>query len=55
MNTDAYGIPWDKPFQRMVESVDVMKLLWSTKETVNYKGEFFNLEKASLLLNLYNS
>ena len=40
MNTDAYGIPWDKPFQRMVESVDVMKLLWSTKETVNYKESF---------------
>ena len=53
MNLDAYGIPWDKPFQRMTESIDVMKLLWSTKETVNYKGEFFNMEKASLLLNLY--
>ena len=54
MNTDAYGIPWDKPFERMIEAVDVMKLLWSTKETVDYKGNFFNLEKASLLLNLYN-
>ena len=53
MNLDAYGIPWDKPFQRMVESVDIMKLLWSTTDPVDFKGEIFNMDKASLLLNLY--
>ena len=53
MNTDAYGIPWDNPFQRMTESMDIMKLLWSTKDSVNYDGEFFKLKDASLLLNLY--
>ena len=53
MNTDAYGIPWDNPFQRMTESMDIMKLLWSTKDPVNYDGEFFKLKDASLLLNLY--
>ena len=53
MNTDAYGIPWNNPFKRMTESMDIMKLLWSTKETVSYKGDFFELKDASLLLNLY--
>ena len=54
MNTDAYGIPWDNPFKRMTESMDIMKLLWSTNETVSYNGDFFKLKDASLLLNLYD-
>ena len=53
MNTDAYGIPWDNPFKRMTESMDIMKLLWSTKDTVDYNGDFFQLNNASLLLNLF--
>ena len=55
MNTDAYGIPWDNPFQRMIESVDIMKLLWSSDGTVNYSGNYFSLDNASLLLNLYEN
>lgn len=50
MNLDAYGIPWNKPFTRMKEAVEVMQLLWKNGEhsPVSYRGEFFKLEDAFL-------
>lgn len=50
MNLDAYGIPWNKPFTRMREAVEVMQLLWKNDESnpVHYEGEFFNLKDAFL-------
>ncbi len=50
MNLDAYGIPWNKPFTRMKEAVEVMQLLWKNDEhsPVNYNGEFFKLQDAFL-------
>ena len=47
MNLDPYGIKWDKPLTRVVESVQVMRSLWSG-EPVSLSGEFFNLTDAEL-------
>ncbi|QMU56151.1 MAG: LLM class flavin-dependent oxidoreductase [Candidatus Mycalebacterium zealandia] len=49
MNTDPYGIEWDKPLGRLKESVEVMRKLWTGKRT-NFKGKFFRLEKAKLTI-----
>ena len=52
MNLDDFGITWNKPATRLIESVEVIKELWETatlhKKTVNYTGEFFNLKNARL-------
>ncbi len=49
MNTDPYGIEWDKPLARLEESVEVMRKLW-TGERNDFNGEFFRLEKAKLAI-----
>lgn len=52
MNLNDFGINWNKPASRLIESVKVIKELWKTtqskKLTVNYSGEFFNLKNARL-------
>jgi alkanesulfonate monooxygenase SsuD/methylene tetrahydromethanopterin reductase-like flavin-dependent oxidoreductase (luciferase family) len=52
MNLDNFGIKWDKPATRLIESVEIIKGLWGTatsdKESFNYSGQFFNLKNASL-------
>ena len=52
MNTNEFGIIWDKPASRLIEAVEVIKELWKTtqseKLTVNYSGEFYNLKNARL-------
>lgn len=52
MNLINFGIQWDKPAKRLKEAVEVIKLLWNTSQkrklTVDYSGEFFNLENAKL-------
>lgn len=47
MNLDPYGIQWNKPLTRVVESVKIMRALWSG-ESVNFEGEFYKLENAEL-------
>lgn len=47
MNLDPYGIAWNKPLTRVVESVKIMRALW-TGEPVNFEGEFYNLSDAEL-------
>lgn len=47
MNLDPYGIAWNKPLTRVVESVKIMRALWSG-EAVNFEGEFYNLSDAEL-------
>lgn len=47
MNLDPYGIKWNKPLTRVVESVKVMRALWSG-ESVNFDGEFYSLNDAEL-------
>lgn len=47
MNLDPYGIKWNKPLTRVVESVKVMRALWSG-EPANFEGEFYSLKDAEL-------
>ncbi len=47
MNLDPFGIEWDKPVSRMVESIEIVKKLWN-EDKVSYNGEFFHLEDAFL-------
>ncbi len=49
MNTDPYGIEWNKPLKRLEESVEVIRKLW-TGERTDFDGEFFCLEKANLTI-----
>jgi alkanesulfonate monooxygenase SsuD/methylene tetrahydromethanopterin reductase-like flavin-dependent oxidoreductase (luciferase family) len=47
MNLDPYGIKWDKPLKRVVESVKIMRALWKGGP-VDFAGEFYNLSGAEL-------
>jgi alkanesulfonate monooxygenase SsuD/methylene tetrahydromethanopterin reductase-like flavin-dependent oxidoreductase (luciferase family) len=47
MNLDPFGIPWDKPIERAIETVEIIKQLW-TGLPVNYTGRFFKLRNAFL-------
>lgn len=47
MNLDPYGVSWSRPVSRMREAIMVIKRLW-TEESVNYAGEFFELDEAFL-------
>ncbi|MGQ0792934.1 MAG: LLM class flavin-dependent oxidoreductase [Deltaproteobacteria bacterium] len=48
MNLDPYGIKWDKPLSRLVESVEIMRKLWRSDSPFDYEGEFFQLRQAIL-------
>ena len=48
MNLDPFGIKWDKPLSRMVESIKLIRLLWEKEEPFDFEGEFFRFEKAIL-------
>ncbi len=46
MNLDPYGIIWSKPASKMREAVEIIKILLTTQNAVNYEGKFFKLENA---------
>jgi alkanesulfonate monooxygenase SsuD/methylene tetrahydromethanopterin reductase-like flavin-dependent oxidoreductase (luciferase family) len=48
MNLDPYGIKWDKPLSRMVESIKIIRKLWESEEPFDFDGEFFQFKKAIL-------
>ncbi len=48
MNLDPYGIKWERPLSRMVESVRLIRRLWKSEEPFDYEGEFFTFKKAIL-------
>ncbi|MFX1353717.1 MAG: LLM class flavin-dependent oxidoreductase [Promethearchaeota archaeon] len=52
MNLNDFGINWNKPVSRLIESLEVIKELWKTTQsrdiTVNYSGKFFSLNNARL-------
>ncbi len=48
MNLDPYGIMWNKPLSRMVESVKLIRKLWESPEPFDFEGEFFQFKKAVL-------
>lgn len=53
MNLDPYGIRWDKPLTRVVESINIMRALWSG-ESVSFEGEIYRLEDAELRIEPLN-
>jgi len=53
MNLDPYGIPWDRPYTRLKEAMEVMKALWSGKDPVDYDGKVFHLNQAFLQIHPY--
>jgi alkanesulfonate monooxygenase SsuD/methylene tetrahydromethanopterin reductase-like flavin-dependent oxidoreductase (luciferase family) len=48
MNLDPFGIAWDKPLSRMVESIKLIRMLWESREPFDFKGRFFKFKKAAL-------
>ncbi len=47
-NVGPYGFDFRKPVSRMIEAVEVIKLLWHSDGPVDFSGEFFHLEHARL-------
>ncbi|MEQ9617775.1 MAG: LLM class flavin-dependent oxidoreductase [Deltaproteobacteria bacterium] len=54
MNLDPYGIKWDKPLTRVVESIKIMRSLWKG-ESVDFDGEIYNLREAELRIEPVNN
>ena len=48
MNITPYGMEWSRPYSRLAEAIDVMRLLWSSDGPVDFDGRFFRLEDAVL-------
>jgi phthiodiolone/phenolphthiodiolone dimycocerosates ketoreductase len=48
MNVSPYGLEWSRPYSRLAEAIDVMRLLWSSDGPVDFDGRFFRLERAVL-------
>jgi len=48
MNLDPYGIKWDRPLSRMIESIKLIRKLWESEGPFDYEGEFFTFKKAVL-------
>jgi len=48
LNLTPYGIEFDRPVARLAEAIEVMRLLWSTDQPVDFDGTFFKLEDAVL-------
>jgi len=42
-------VPSDKPVSRMLESIQILKMIW-TKPIVNYEGSFYRLKDSSIRL-----
>ncbi|HEY7534503.1 MAG TPA: LLM class flavin-dependent oxidoreductase, partial [Thermodesulfobacteriota bacterium] len=47
MNLEPYGIKWDKPLKRVVESIKIMRSLWKG-EPLDFDGEIYKLYQAEL-------
>ncbi|HTZ70434.1 MAG TPA: LLM class flavin-dependent oxidoreductase [Acetobacteraceae bacterium] len=47
-NTVPYGFDFSKPVGRFEESLKVIRLLWESEGTVDFKGQFFELHHARL-------
>lgn len=49
---NAYNVPFD-PFrtrvQKMLEGIEIIKALWTTKGPVNYYGNYYRVDEAELL------
>ena len=48
MNVTPYGLEWSRPYSRLAEAVEVIRLLWAAQGPVDFEGRFFRLERAVL-------
>jgi len=48
LNLTPYGIEFEKPVSRLTEAIEVIRLLWSTDQPVDYDGRFFRMQDAVL-------
>jgi phthiodiolone/phenolphthiodiolone dimycocerosates ketoreductase len=48
LNVTPYGMEFDKPVARLAEAIEVIRLLWSTDQPVDFDGQFFKLRDAVL-------
>lgn len=47
-NILPYGLPYDRRASRLIEALEIIRLLWSTSEPVDFAGDFWNLDQAIL-------
>jgi phthiodiolone/phenolphthiodiolone dimycocerosates ketoreductase len=47
-NILPYGLPYDRRASRLIEAIEVIRLLWGTTDPVSYRGEHFTLDDAIL-------
>lgn len=52
-NIVPYGLPYDRTASRLIEAVQVIRLLWSTTDPVDFDGEFTQLDQAVIGLGPY--
>lgn len=47
-NILPFGLPYDRRASRLIESLEIIRLLWSTTEPVDFQGDFWTLDQAIL-------
>ena len=47
-NILPFGLPYDRRASRLIESLEIIRLLWSTTEPVDFDGDFWSLDQAIL-------
>lgn len=52
-NLEPYGLSAERLAARCEEAIKVIRLLWGSRDPVNFDGEFFHLQGASLALRPY--
>ena len=54
-NITPYGLSFSKPVSRLEESLEIVRLLWSTGEPVDFDGEWWSLRDAVCGIRPYGS
>jgi phthiodiolone/phenolphthiodiolone dimycocerosates ketoreductase len=56
-NLNQYHIPWNKPYSRLKEAVELMRSLWDANSTkpANYDGDFYQMSNAFLQMKFLKS
>ena len=47
-NILPYGLPYDRRASRLIEALEIIRLLWSTSDPVDFAGDFWKLDQAIL-------
>lgn len=52
-NILPFGLPYDRHASRLIEALEIIRLLWSTSEPVDFDGDFWSLDQAILGMEPY--